>query len=237
MLASFITLGLGFAACNNTNNKTSEIDNKTSDMEHHQHHKSETMVSLTTEPNAVEAGSPVNLKFVFNENGHPVPLDISHEKKVHLMIVDESLSWFRHIHPIEQPDASYTVSETFPTGGKYFLFTDFKPKGATSMVDRKELNVSGNADQSQTDFSNKFVSVVDDYTVTLENGNSLKTNRTQALEISVVKDGKRLSESDIEPYLAATAHIAMISKESKDFLHIHPVTNKNFPIYAEKMSH
>lgn len=54
-----------------------------------------------------------------------------------------------------------------------------------------------------------------------------------SLEISVSKDGKNLSESDIEPYLAATAHIAMISKEDKDFLHIHPVSDKRFPIYAE----
>src|SRR5690606_31952254 len=112
------------------------------------------------------------------------------------------------------------------------LFSDFKPQGAAPVVDKKEITVEGSPD-NKANFSPKFVSVVDGYTVTLENGNDLKTNRSQSLEILVVKDGKKLSESDIQPYLAATAHIAMISKEDKDFLHIHPISDDRFPIYAE----
>lgn len=189
-------------------------------------------VKLHTEPRAIEAGTPTKLTFVFQENDKNVPLDISHEMKVHLMVVDENLTWFRHIHPEEQADGSYTIAETFPNGGKYILFSDFKPQGGASVVDKKEITVNGSAD-NKANFSNKFVSETDGYTVTLENGSDLKTNRSQALEISVVKDGKKLVESDIEQYLGATAHIAMISKEDKDFLHIHPVSDKRFPIYAE----
>lgn len=190
-------------------------------------------VALNTEPQAVEAGAPAKLTFTFRENGKNTLLDISHEMKVHLMILDEALSWFRHIHPEEQPDGSYTISETFPSAGKYILFSDFKPQGTAGIVDKKEIAVKGISGNTQADFSNKFVSVVDGYTVTLENGNDLKTGRLQSLEFSVVKDGQKRSESDIEPYLGATAHIAMISKEDKDFLHIHPVSDKSFPIYAE----
>lgn len=189
-------------------------------------------VTLNTEPQPIEAGTPAKLTFAFKENERNVILDISHEMKVHLMVVNENLSWFRHIHPKEQTDSSYVVSETFPYGGKYILFSDFKPQGATFVVDKKEITVKGNSDNN-ADFSTKFVSVVDGYTVTLENGNDLKTNRSQSLEISVEKDGKKLVESDIQPYLAATAHIAMISKEDKDFLHIHPMSDERFPIYAE----
>ncbi|TYP91328.1 hypothetical protein BC792_12036 [Sphingobacterium allocomposti] len=189
-------------------------------------------VKLHTEPQTIEAGTSAKLTFAFQENNKHVPLDISHEMKVHLMIVDENLSWFRHIHPEEQADGSYTIAETFPNGGKYILFSDFKPQGAASVVDKKEIIVKGSSD-SKADFSTKLVSVVDGYTVTLENGKDLKTNRSQALEISVVKDGKKLTESDIQPYLAATAHIAMVSKENKDFLHIHPISDDRFPIYAE----
>lgn len=190
-------------------------------------------VKLTTEPQTIAAGTPAKLTFAFQEGDKSVPLDISHEMKVHLMILDENLSWFRHIHPEEQTDGSYTIAETFPEGGKYILFSDFKPQGAASVVDKKEITVQGNSDNPNADFSTKFVSVVDGYSVTLENGNDLKTNRSQSLEISVEKDGKKLVESNIEPYLAATAHIAMISRDDKDFLHIHPMTDKRFPIYAE----
>lgn len=262
LLAGTVALGLFFTACNNSQNKTS-------DMEHHQHSHSDSVyacpmhpeetgkqgdkcskcgmdlvavsdensakveVTLATEPHSIEAGTPAQLAFAFKENGKIVPLDISHEKKVHLMVVDENLSWFRHIHPKERADGSYTINETFPNGGKYFLFTDFKPQGQQPALDKKEISVKGASANNNTDFSSKFVSVVNGYTVTLENGNDLKTNRAQSLEISVEKDGKKLTESDIEQYLGATAHMAMIGKEDKDFLHIHPISDKPFPIYAE----
>jgi hypothetical protein len=262
LLTGTVVLGLLFTACNNAQNKSAdkehqqhshndslyacpmhpEVTGKQGDkcfkcgmdlvaVSHEKQAKSE--VTLITEPQIIEAGTPAKLTLVFRENDKNLPLEISHEKKVHLMVVDETLSWFHHIHPQEQADGSYTISETFPEGGKYVLFTDFKPQGAASVVDKKEITVNGSSGNNKTDFSTRLVSVVDGYTVTLANGNDLKTNRSQSLEILVEKDGKKLTESDIEPYLAAAAHIAMIGKEDKDFLHIHPVSNKHFPIYAE----
>lgn len=189
-------------------------------------------VKLHTEPN-IEAGKPIMLTVEFLKDNENVNLEFSHEMKVHLMVVNEELNWFRHIHPEEQADGSYTISETFPNAGKYFLFSDFKPQDAAGIVDKKEIIVKGNSDNNKADFSTKFVSVMEGYTVTLENGNDLQTNRPQPLEISVEKEGKKLTESDIRPYLGATAHIAMINKEDKDFLHIHPMSGKPFPIYAE----
>lgn len=191
-----------------------------------------TEVALAASPQTIEAGTPAKLTFTFKENNRNVPLDISHEMKMHLMVVNENLTWFRHIHPEEQADGSYVISETFPKGGKYYLFSDFKPQGAAPAVDKKEITVKGNPGSNPEDPSTKFVSVTDGYTVTLQNGNDFKTNRAQSLEISVEKDGKKLSEKDIEQYLGATAHIAMISKSDKDFLHIHPVSDRRFPIYA-----
>ncbi|MDN3724198.1 heavy metal-binding domain-containing protein [Aequorivita sp. SDUM287046] len=190
-------------------------------------------VELITEPQSIEAGTSTKLTFAFKENDRNVPLDISHERKVHLMIVDENLTWFRHIHPLEQADSTYVVSETFPYGGKYILFADHKPQGVGPTVDKKVITVKGNPNSVKVDLTPNFVSVIDGYTVTLENGDDLKTIRTQALEISVERNKKRLAEKDIEPYLGATAHIAMIGKEDIDFLHIHPTTDKRFPIYAE----
>jgi hypothetical protein len=262
VLLSSLVPGLFFAACNNTNSQSS-------DMEKHQHShtdsnyacpmhpevtgkkgdkcpkcgmelvpvaKEKTMqsfVTLSTSPQTIEAGTPATLAFAFKENGQNVPLSISHEMKLHLMVVNESLTWFRHIHPKEQADGSFVIAETFPNGGTYFLFSDYKPEGGAAALDKKEITVKGDPGSSTADFAPKFVSLADGYQVTLENGEDLKTSRTQALEISVQKDGKKLSENDIEPYLGATAHIAMISKEDKSFLHIHPVSDKRFPIYAQ----
>lgn len=258
LMSSLIT-GIFFTACNNTKNSENmknheltdniyacpmhpEITGKEGDncskcgmalVAASGENSEKTKVILTTEPQDIEAGIPVQLTLEFKEKGKTVPLAISHEKKVHLMAVNEDLTWFRHIHPVEQTDSSYTLSETFPNGGNYFLFADFKPQGAASIVDKKEISVKGNTNNSKVDFSTQLVFDVDGYTVTLENGNDFKTGRTQPLQISVEKEGKKLSESDIELYLGATAHIAMISKENKDFLHIHPLSSNQFPIYAQ----
>jgi len=259
VLISLVVAGLFFRACNHPQNNSSDME----DHQHSSvytcpmhseitgkkgnkcpecgmdlvavsdENSTKVKVKLITEPQAIEAGTPIQLTFTFEENDKKVPLDISHEMKVHLMVVNEDLTWFRHIHPEEQADGSYTLSENFPNGGKYFLFTNFKPQGAASTVDKKEISVKGNPDNSKADFSIKRVSIVDGYTVTIENGNDLKTGRIQPLEISVEKDDKKLSENDIEPYLGATAHIVMISKADKDFLHIHPLSDKRFPIYAQ----
>ncbi|MGC4235400.1 MAG: heavy metal-binding domain-containing protein [Niabella sp.] len=262
LLTGTVVLGLLFTACNNVQNKSAdkehqqhghsdslytcpmhpEVTGKKGDkcpecgmdlVPVSDENSAKVEVMLTTEPQIIEAGTPAKLTLVFRENDKNLPLEISHEKKVHLIVIDEKLSWFHHIHPQEQADGSYIISETFPAGGKYVLFTDFKPQGAASVADKKEITVNGSSGNNKADFSTRLVSVVDGYTVTLANGNDLKTNRPQSLEISVEKDGKKLTESDIEPYLAAAAHIAMIGKEDKDFLHIHPVSNKHFPIYAE----
>ena len=190
-------------------------------------------VQLTTSPQTIEAGTPATLTFRFTESGQNVPLDIAHEMKVHLMVISDDLSWFRHIHPEEQADGSYVVTETFPGGGKYLFFTDFKPRGGSPTVDKQEIEVEGRATPGRVGSSGKFVSEVDGYKVTLENGRDFKTNRTQPLQISIEQNGRKLSGKDLQQYLGAAAHIVMIGKADKDYLHIHPLSDTRFPVYAE----
>lgn len=197
--------------------------------------KSQYEVKVAANPQNVEAGKPTNLSIAISEHGKNVPLEVVHEMKMHLLVVNEELTWFDHIHPEEQADGSYKVSETFPTAGKYLLFTDYKPNGAEGEVNKQTIEVKGTAATQTADLKTKLVSTVDGFTVTLLNGEDFKTNRNQGLQFSVEKDGKKLEEKDMQNYLGATAHIVMISKTNKDFLHIHPVSKENFPIYAETL--
>lgn len=181
----------------------------------------------------MEAGKPAQLKLAVKQNEKMVALDISHDMKLHLMVVSEDLSWFRHIHPEEQADGAYAITETFPAGGKYLLFSDFKPSGGKQTLNKQEIDVQGKSSPVSNDISTKFTSKVDGYTVTLLNGNDFKTNKTQHLEIAIEKDGKKLIEKDLQQYLGASAHIVMIGKVGKEFLHIHPVSDNRFPVFAQ----
>lgn len=190
-------------------------------------------VLLSTSPQNVEAGKSVELKLAVKQNEKIINLDISHEMKMHLMVVSEDLTWFRHLHPKEQTDGAYTITETFPSGGKYLLFADFKPSGGEQTLSKQEIEVQGKSNPDNNDISTKFISKVDGYTVALTNGNDFSTNKTQHLEISIEKDGKKLAENDLQQYLGASAHIVMISKTDKEFLHIHPLSDSRFPIFAQ----
>lgn len=190
-------------------------------------------VQLTTSPQNIEAGKPTQLILAVKQNGKMVALETSHEMKLHLMVVSEDLSWFRHIHPEEQADGAYAITETFPAGGKYLLFSDFKPTGGEQTLNKQEIDVQGKSSLANNDSSTKYTSKVDGYTVNLLNGSDFKTNKTQHLEISIEKDGKKLIEKDLQQYLGASAHIVMIGKVGKEFLHIHPVSDSRFPVFAQ----
>lgn len=190
-------------------------------------------LQLTTSPQNVEAGKLTQLTLAVKQDEKMVTLDISHEMNLHLMVVSEDLTWFRHIHPEEQTDGAYAITETFPTGGKYLLFSDFKPTGGEQTLNKQEIEVQGKSRAISNDVSTKYISKVDGFTVTLLNGNYFKTNKTQRLEISIEKDGKKLIEKDLEQYLGASAHIVMIGKVGKEFLHIHPVSDSRFPVFAQ----
>jgi heavy metal-binding protein len=211
--------GLFLTACNNTQNKSSNMEN-------HQHTTTESVyacpmhsevtgkqgdkcskcgmelelvqkddsenieVNITSTPQKIEAGKSTKLAFSITENGKNATLDIVHEKKIHLLIVDEALTWFDHIHTKEQPDGSYTVTENFPYSGKYIVFTDFKARGSSGTVNKQEIEVAGNVTTKPDTETNKWVSKVDGYTVTLVNDNDFKTDRPQHFGLTIEKNGK-----------------------------------------------
>lgn len=190
-------------------------------------------VKVDTDPSNPEAGSPTNLCIAITEKGRSVQLEVVHEMKMHLLIVNEELTWFDHIHPEEQPDGTYHISETFPAAGNYLLFIDYKPADSAQKVFMKKIEVTGNMSVLPQRLETKLASIVNGYTVFLLNGDDLTTTDVQSLQFSIVKDCRMLQAKDLQLYLGANAHIVMISKADYDFLHIHPVFDDSFPIYAE----
>ncbi len=195
--------------------------------------KQNIVVNLTIIPEIPEAGKEANLQFRIKKGNHLVSVETRHEKKVHLLIVNEDLSWFDHVHPTEQADGTYVVNETLPYNGKHLLYLDFKPEDSAGEVQRLEVNIPGGVDAGIKLADSKLVSEVDGYKVTLLNGNDFKANRSQPLTISVEKEGKIVNEDDIQNYLGAPAHIVMIGKKNKNFLHIHSIWDNRFSLYAE----
>jgi hypothetical protein len=191
---------------------------------------------------SVEAGKPAVLSFTPRIKGNEtemVPLDIQHDKKLHLIVVSKDLSYFDHIHPEFQSNGSYDitvlpkgkdysksafVNETkFEQGGDYVLFADYLPSGATHQLERIELNVAGTPYQPNKFTDERTVSKVDGFEVSLvPEGGKFFSKGTTHISAIIKKDGKEIPADQLENYLAAKAHVVMISEDTKDYLHVHP---------------
>ncbi|NUN99452.1 MAG: hypothetical protein HUU01_02415 [Saprospiraceae bacterium] len=193
-------------------------------------------------PQQLEAGKPALLSFTPRIKGNEsaaVPLDLVHEKKMHLILVSDDLSWFDHIHPEYQANGAYEIkvlgkgenftngrghSETrFDAGGKYWAFADFKPSGGLNQVNKIELNVAGTPAKASVSDQPKMATTVDGYAIKFDtHGGTIASGSPAHLHIDITEKGQRLTPDKIENYLGAKAHVILVEATTKEFVHVHP---------------
>ena len=174
----------------------------------------------------IEPKKEVTLSFTPTIKGNesqPVALDVEHEKKLHLIMASDDLSWFAHEHPEYNADGSYKLNFSFPAPGKYFLFADYKPTGGNHALEKIEINVAGIAAAAKKWGADKETSASGNYAVTLlPLGKKWITKTAVHVLGQVKKDGKEIDANTLENYLGAKAHMVVLRLEDKEYLHIHP---------------
>ena len=187
-------------------------------------------MQFVSTPALVAPNKEVRLSFTPKKKDAPndqVALDIEHEKKIHLILVSDDLSWFDHIHPEYNVDGSYTVITTFPAPGKYLAYADYKPTGASHMVDKIEISVTGNAPVEKKFLLEKLSGNSGQYAFELKpTGGKLITGALMHISGIVKKNGKTLDANTLGDYLGAKAHFVLISVDEKKYLHVHPGVDK-----------
>lgn len=183
-------------------------------------------MQFSSSPKTVEAGKHATLSFVPKNKDNAsvaVPLEVQHEKKIHLIVVSEDLSWFNHIHPEYQADGSYTVDETFPNGGNYFLYADYKPSGGTHQLNKIDLEVKGKTVPAKIYTTIKNTAVSDVYTVTMKpDDGKFISNKAIHFDGVFTKNGKSFDVNQLQNYLGAKGHMVAINIDTKEYIHLHP---------------
>ena len=199
-------------------------------------------MAFTASPATLEAGKAGTLSLqpeIVGMTNTPVPLDLHHEKKIHLIVVSKDLAWFDHVHPEYQADGSYQIKlldkaakftdgrgkneMMFEQGGDYVLFADYMPTGASGQLERIPVTVGGTPYQARNFSKEKLSSTVDGYTVTLRpNGGKFLTNNQLHIEGTVMQGGKAVPAESFENYLGAKAHVVVIHTDTEEYLHVHP---------------
>jgi hypothetical protein len=192
----------------------------------------EYLVEMSAAPRAVQAGRPVRLAFTVR---HPETREIVrsfatvHDKQYHLFIVSHDLDYYDHIHPELLPDGSWTIDTTLPRPGYYKLFSDFLPGGGTPQVIPQLLVTAGNASDLQA--SHPRLPAADTFeqkagsmklTLTLP-PDGLVAGRDEKLQYRIVDSVSGQPVTNLEPYLAAYGHTLVLSEDSMEYVHAHPV--------------
>ncbi|MBC7922387.1 MAG: hypothetical protein H7Z75_15010 [Ferruginibacter sp.] len=185
-------------------------------------------MEFLAKPAQIEAGKSAALSFTPKEESNaqaPVPLDVVHEKKIHLILVSKDLSYFSHEHPAYQAAGDYVWEHTFPSGGEYLLFQDFTPKGAAHQLSRIPVQVAGQPKAAVKYTAQNLDWKKDGYEVKLGfDKTPLQTNQATEVKITVAKDGK--SVTNLDNYLGALGHMVIISADTEDYLHVHPLESQ-----------
>jgi len=161
---------------------------------------------------------------VKDNESEQVALDVQHEKKIHLIIVSDDLSYFEHIHPDYTTDGSYRVTTKFPAGGRYKLFADYKPTGGGHVVDKIDVSVGGTAPAPRSYSGGKLTGDAGDgFSVTLvPEGGKFVTGVPMHIAGIVKLNGREVDPNTLENYLGAKAHMVVVSLNEKEYLHVHP---------------
>lgn len=156
--------------------------------------------------------APIRFRIV-GDDGRPVrDFDVSHEKRMHLIVVRRDLAGFQHLHPEMGDDGTWSVRGELPAG-VHRVFADFTVDGEQHTLGT-DLHVGG---------AYRPVAVPQPATVArLDGGLEVELHRDgDRLDFHVLRDGRPVDD-ELEPYLGAKGHLVTLRTADLAFLHAHP---------------
>lgn len=182
-------------------------------------------------PDVIQPNQDVTLRFpIYNaNNGNPVELFTRvYTKLVHLVIVDNELSYFAHIHP-DQDGNAFVITTQFPHPGEYHLYLDYQPLGAIEQQTGLSLIVGDTTAEpakATQPVDTTLTKTFGTYQVSLDTHGELYAKELslgQQKLTFTIKDAKtKQPVTDLKPYLASFGHLVMINEKTYDYLHVHP---------------
>jgi hypothetical protein len=163
--------------------------------------------------------------FIKDKSGNPVTkFEVNHEKILHLIVVDEHLNQYYHLHPKQLDDGKFQIQKQF-SEGSYKAFIDIKPKNLTYAVKPVQFTIGKSSEVQNHDLKpdNKFSKEVDEKTVTLKMSSH---EAGKPITLNFILD-----KTNLEPYLGAMGHVVILDEHATSYLHVHP-EDEDQPLFA-----
>jgi len=158
-------------------------------------------------------GRTEQLRFrIVDEHGETVrDFDVSHERRMHLIVARRDLTGFQHLHPEQDGDGTWRADVRLGAAGSYRLFADFATGGEPTTL-AADLRVDGTADLQPLPAPAP--------TAVSDGGLDVELDREGSLlRFTVTRDGAPVQT---EPYLGAGGHLVALREGDLAFLHVHP---------------
>ena len=143
--------------------------------------------------------------------------DVSHTKRMHVIVVRRDLTGFQHLHPEQWRDGTWTTTAKLDDPGSYRLYADFARDGE-NMTLATDLRVDGDARLQPVPDPAPSATSDGGYDVRLQTGDA-HAGEAEELRFEITRDGQPV---DVEPYLGAGGHLVALRDGDLAFLHVHP---------------
>jgi hypothetical protein len=173
---------------------------------------------------------PLGERMIFTPryNGSVIPrLPVVHEHPLHVTVVSADLSYFDHVHPVPQADGSLQLDYHFPHPGHYLIFGEYFPVGQRDQAFRFPIIVGESeltTDLPRLELSPADAKSIDGHPeVTAElvcQPRTLTAGTHSMLLFRLADRGQPVI--DLQPYMGAMGHCAILSEDTQTFLHCHP---------------
>ncbi len=147
-------------------------------------------------------------------------LKTAHTKKLHLLVIDPSLTEYYHLHPTVIKDGEWAVDFIPISAGTYRIWADVTRRD----TGKQEYVVTDIGTPDKERKINKLISLSSnsgEYKFDLILDGALKAGEATMAKIIVNKNDVPFSE--LEPVMGAFAHVVGFSEDYKTIMHIHPM--------------
>jgi hypothetical protein len=146
--------------------------------------------------------------------------DVTHERKLHLIVVSRNFVDYHHLHPTQDTDGVWSADVPALRAGSYRVFADTRPTGADGITLGTDLAVGNGFNDTDATIAmpaGETTVTIAGYEVGLT---GTPTVGESTLTFSVVRDGEPIVP---DPYLGASGHLVALRAGDMAFLHVHPL--------------
>ncbi len=195
---------------------------------HGHSHADQTVRAAVVSPTDFAAGKTAEtILRLTDKDGKPITfeqLEVAHTERLHLLIVDETLSDYHHEHP--EPagkPGEYRFRFTPRFGGNYHIWADVVPT-ATKQQEyaTSKVQVQGPPAKREQTVNTTAESGGYRFTLSTENNEPLQVGKATLVRVNVA-DAEAKEFRGLEPVMGAFAHMVAFPTDVAGVMHIHPM--------------